>query len=692
MPSQRPLLPWIVLALGGLLIVGVSQLPIDQSVVKRHTVEKLARKGIASLAPKDATATLAVRLKLAGEAGDAHTLRGIVESPAAKDADGTRRPIFEDDVSASPALSPTLELQVKTADGTVSVSGELATAGKTPQKFKSSARLGTWLALLPPLVALILAIAFRKVLLALGTAVFVGATLLHGGNPLTALWIELKGVALGLLSWVGVQGQVDGYVGQVLSDAFNLQILGFTFALVGLVSVVARMGGTRGLVDLLSGLARGPRSAQAVTSLMGTAIFFDDYANTVVVGTTGRSLTDRHRVSREKLAYIVDSTAAPVAGIALISTWIGYEVGLFEDALASLAAVPDMPSSGYEMFFAVLPMRFYCFFALALVFLSAWTGRDLGPMYTAELRARRGQPVPPSSKSQDLDALEKPGVDAKARNALVPIGVVLFATLGWIIWGGSKDLASFSPFKLTDWKAVFESSYVGDNSAFILLGAAVAGSLVALAMAVGQRLLTPKEAGGAYLTGLKTLFEAAMILILAWSIKSVCDNLGTGMAMVALVGDSLPSVALPVVIFALSGLVAFATGTSWGTMALVLPVAAPLSATLSGEPLIVLACMGAVLDGAIWGDHCSPISDTTVLSSTASGCPHLSHVRTQIPYSLLAMFAAGGVGYVGVAAGLPIGLSYPIGLAVMVGGLLLFGRNPDRALAEERALDGQVEA
>ena len=208
----------------------------------------------------------------------------------------------------------------------------------------------------------------------------------------------------------------------------------------------------------------------------------------------------------------------------------------------------------------------------------------------------------------------------------------------------------------------------------------MAGSVVALLMAIGQRLLTPKEAGGAYLAGLKTLFEAAMILILAWAIKSVCDELGTGMAMVALIGDALPPVLLPVVVFVLAGLVAFATGTSWGTMALVLPVAAPLAATLSGEPLIVLACMGAVLDGAIWGDHCSPISDTTVLSSTASGCPHLSHVRTQIPYAMLAMMAAGGVGYVAVAAGLPIALAYPLGIALMVAGLYAFGRNPDRAV------------
>ena len=164
-------------------------------------------------------------------------------------------------------------------------------------------------------------------------------------------------------------------------------------------------------------------------------------------------------------------------------------------------------------------------------------------------------------------------------------------------------------------------------------------------------------------------FEAA--------IKAVCDDLGTGQAIVALVGNSVSPVLLPLVVFLLSGVIAFSTGSSWATMALVLPIAAPLAAQTSGEPLIVLACLGAVLDGAIWGDHCSPISDTTVLSSTATGCPHLAHVRTQLPYAFLAMTAAGLAGYLGVTAGLPTGMAYVIGILFMVGALYVFGRKTD---------------
>ncbi|MCA9539690.1 MAG: hypothetical protein KC620_12425, partial [Myxococcales bacterium] len=186
-------------------------------------------------------------------------------------------------------------------------------------------------------------------------------------------------------------------------------------------------------------------------------------------------------------------------------------------------------------------------------------------------------------------------------------------------------------------------------------------------------------AGVAYVLGMRALFEAAAVLILAWSIKSVCDGLGTGMAIVALIGEGLPPMWIPLTVFVLSGAIAFSTGTSWGTMALILPIAAPLAATLSGEPLIVLACLGAVLDGAIWGDHCSPISDTTVLSSTASGCPHLAHVRTQLPYASLAMIAAGLTGYLGVVIGLPVWLGYLAGIGLMALTLRVAGRNPDLA-------------
>lgn len=672
MTTARPNL--LAAGIGVLLIIGSAWLPIDPAAVREQTVIQLARDAIKGVKPTDGTPPIAVVFQVEG--GDAERFRDFVTAPIqiVKQPDGGR---LRQAAFAHSTIGEPLVLRIEDAVNAVKVTAIRGTTEST-----HTARLATWMALLPPLVALILAVAFRRVILALFTAVMTGAVVLASGNPIVAFWNEIKGIGIAFANWFGAGIETTSVFGGVLGSSFKLQILGFTAALIGMIAVIARMGGTRGLVDALSGFARGPRSAQATTSVMGLAIFFDDYANSLVVGTTGRSLTDRHRISREKLAYLVDSTSAPVAGIAVISTWIGYEVGLFDDLLGTLSAVPGMASSGYELFFQLLPMRFYCLFALALVFLGAWTSRDIGPMYHAELRARQGGPlIPPGEAGGQPEVMEKDGVTASAWNALLPIGAVVIAISAWIVIAGTAELTRFSPFSLADWKKVFDSPAVSDNSALIMLWAALIGSVIAIGLALGRKLLDARDCARTYAKGIVTLKEAAAILILAWSIKAVCDSLGTGTAIVVLVGDALPPIILPLAVFALSGVVAFATGTSWGTMALVLPVAAPLAATLSGEPLVVLACLGAVLDGAIWGDHCSPISDTTVLSSTASGCPHLAHVRTQLPYATLAMVAAGAAGYLGIVAGLPLWLAYASGIGLMVIGLYVFGRDPNAAKA-----------
>ena len=243
--------------------------------------------------------------------------------------------------------------------------------------------------------------------------------------------------------------------------------------------------------------------------------------------------------------------------------------------------------------------------------------------------------------------------------------------------GGSAVDGPISVVNLDHWRQIFDRA--SDDIGAILFGGSMFGSLVAMGLAQAQGLLSVRESLEAYRGGIFSLLEAGAILILAWVIKNVCDDIGTGMALVGLLGDGLPALMIPLVVFLLAGVVAFATGTSWGTMALVLPVAAPLSVIITGgDPLIFVLCMGAVLDGAIWGDHCSPISDTTVLSSTATGCPHMEHVKTQLPYALVAMVAAGSAGYVGYAAGWPIGACYGVGLVLIVGALLIFGDNPEK--------------
>ena len=633
----------ILTAISAIVLMGLSAaLPISTNVVEEQTSIGLVREGLDSLLPDQKPVPMRVMVD-----APQHIQEPIKE--------WLKRQSSIEVVADTD--SPILHLTLKTEGGQLLASGKLG-----EQSFENSSRLGDWTALMPPLVAVVLAIGLRQVVLALFLAVWLGCSILAGGNPFVGLW-----------------SLMSGYLVPVLTDSFNLEILGFTFGLVGMVTVVGRMGGTLGLVNIMSRFAKSPRSAQLVTASMGTTVFFDDYANTVVVGTTARGLTDRMRISREKLAYIVDSTSAPIAGVAVISTWIGYEVGLFDSILNEFRHIQGLPNSGYALFFEILPLRFYCFFTLILVFLSAMLKRDIGPMLKAERRVRSGGPVAPpigDEPHEELSALEKPGVPARWYNAVIPVATVLvFILVRIVMVGGDAADSGLSGFSLDYWRAVFTRA--SDDISWILFSASLLGSAIAIGLAISQKLLTPSEAITSYGGGLKTLLEAGAILVLAWVTKELCDDLGTGLALVGLIGNSLSVLFLPLVVFLLSGAIAFCTGTSWGTMALVLPVAAPLSVIMSGDPVVFIICMGAVLDGAIWGDHCSPISDTTVLSSTACGCPHIAHVKTQLSYALVSMGAAGTTGYLGYSAGWPIGASYAVGTLMMFGVLLIFGDNPD---------------
>ena len=292
------------------------------------------------------------------------------------------------------------------------------------------------------------------------------------------------------------------------------------------------------------------------------------------MGTSGRSITDKFRISREKLAYIVDSTSAPVAGVALLSTWIGYEVGLFDDLLSHLPDDGAFPTNGYGLFLAALPYRFYCFYALMLVFIIAFTGRDFGPMLTAEARTRATGLVK-NDENEDKtpsSSLEKPGVPLRALNAVVPILTVLVSILCFVLSAAPEQTGSL--MSLDGLRNAFGNSDL--DLAHILFKSALLGAGICIVLASVQRLLTPKEITNAFVDGMSGLWGAACVLILAWAIKQVCDDLGTGTVILALMGDQITPEFVPVIIFCLSGLIGFSTGTSWGTMALMLPIAALL--------------------------------------------------------------------------------------------------------------------
>lgn len=520
-----------------------------------------------------------------------------------------------------------------------------------------------WFSLTPPLLAIALALFFREVITALLAGVWLGALAISGYNPLSALWRT-----------------IDTYVVPTLGDVEggHTQIVVFSLLLGGLVGVVARNGGTQGIVDAVSPFASTGRRGKIATWLAGLAIFFDDYANTLIVGNTMRSITDRLKISREKLAYIVDSTAAPVAAIVPISTWVGYEISLIGDGMRIAAQQPGTDPellqileslSPFAVFISTIPYLFYPLLALALVFLTSVMGRDFGPMAIAEQRASLGQGLyrPDAKLAVDTtDSHLRPadGIVPRWYNAALPIIAVIVVVLGGLYTTGRASTEAGA--SLMD---VFGAA---DTFATLLWGS-MAGCITAFLLSVGQGILTIQQSLDAWVGGMKAMFMAMIILTLAWSLGQVTSDLGTAQYLAQLLGGALPLEVIPVSVFLIAALMAFATGTSWATMAILIPLVIPLSVTLgggvgfgiSGEYSVTLGAISSVLAGAIFGDHCSPISDTTVLSSTAAACDHLDHVKTQLPYALLVAILGMVLGDLGTALGLSVWVALLLGVAIL---------------------------
>jgi len=519
--------------------------------------------------------------------------------------------------------------------------------------------------IVPPIVAVILAILFRRPLIALFLGVLSGAYLLRRG--------EGEGLVSGISG-----GTVDvfrNFFWTEFKDPERYMIIGFVVFMLAMVGVMTVSGGIRGMMDSVARRANDVRKTQIATWLMGLVIFFDDYANTILVGATMRPLTDRFRISREKLAYIVDSTAAPVAGLSVFSTWIAFEVSTFANQLPAAGLTPG---DGYAIFMRTIPYSFYCFLTLILVGLIALSGRDFGPMLSAERRARstgqlirKGGVPMVSERATTMEPAE--GLRPAAWRALAPLATFIGMTLLAIAWlGGAFEMPASQLLSIEGATQVLGDG-AGSKPLFIgsLLGFAVA---VVAAMAAGLGLVILRAAW----TTLRAMGVAFAILYLAWMIGAVCGALGTAPFLTALVGDALDARLLPTLLFLLAGVVAFATGSSWSTMSILLPLVVGLAYTLgldtglagteaeSGQLLMVMS-IGAVLSGSIFGDHCSPISDTTVMSSIASASDHIDHVRTQAPYAIVAMFVSIACGYAPAAY---FGLSPWLGL--IVGALVLF--------------------
>ena len=562
--------------------------------------------------------------------------------------------------------------------------------GNGPDRLR---RIPLWLSILPPLIAIGLALIFKEVIISLFAGIWVGAFIAGG--------LRFEGF-LGIIK--ALLTTVDTYLIESLNDAGHLSVIVFSLLIGGMVAIISRNGGMAGVVDRMTKYATNPRRGQFVTWLLGVAIFFDDYANTLIVGNTMRSVTDRFRISREKLAYIVDSTAAPVASVAFITTWIGAELGYIGDGIEQVEHFAN--TTPYAVFIESLKYSYYPVFTLAFILYLIYQRRDFGPMLAAETRARTTGVVKASSldteavdDQEDLDPV--PGAPLRARNAIIPVLTVVVMTIVGLLDTGLSSLAADldDPPATTDWGAVWgalDGGFFGKlgltvgaaDSYVALLWASMSGVVVALILTVGQRIMNIGQSIGALTAGFKAMFSAVMILTLAWALALTTEQLHTATFLVELLGEALNPYVLQPVIFVLAALISFSTGSSWSTMAILYPIAIPLTwtvATLSGwsDPDaagLLYNVISTVLAASVLGDHCSPISDTTILSSLASDCHHIDHVRTQLPYALT-------VGGVALAAGFLstfLGGGWPTCLTIMAIGLVglffivrLFGRTMD---------------
>ncbi len=509
--------------------------------------------------------------------------------------------------------------------------------------------LPAWWSLVPPLVAIGLALLLRQVVLALAGGIWLGAWMIAGADPFTALLRV-----------------VDTYLLNAYADRSHLQIIGFTMLLGGMLGVITRAGGLKAIVRALSRRVRSDSGVQLGAYLMGLVIFIDDYANTLFVGATMRPLADRFRVSREKLAYLIDSTAAPVANLALIGTWIGFEVSLIADSFksANIALEP------YWAFLLSLPYRFYPIFTLVFIAWLILLRRDFGAMYRAEVRARTTGKVladgaSPLAHYESAELLPPDHLNGSLWGALLPILTALGGAIGGLFYTGYYGaLNAGEPVSL-------RSLLSNADSYVSLTWGAFLGCLTAFLCVGATRALSMRELFEAWVAGIRSMVLAVVILGLAWSIGAICEELHTAQFLVQSLQGTISPAWLPALTTLTAAAISFAIGSSWGTMSILMPLAIPLAHSLnagmdaSTQQFYLIATLSSVLAGATFGDHCSPISDTTVLSSIFAGSDHIDHVRTQIPYALVTGTVAWLIGDVATGFGLPVWVALALGTVAL---------------------------
>lgn len=540
-----------------------------------------------------------------------------------------------------------------------------------------------WWAVIPPLIAIALALLIKEVIISLFAGIFIGAATLGFYTD------GLSGIFSAFLK------VLDHYILTALADSDHLSVILFSLLIGALVAVISKNGGMKGVVNRIVKYARTRRSGMLSTYFLGIAIFFDDYANTLVVGNTMRSVTDKLRISREKLAYIVDSTAAPIAAVAFVTTWIGAELGYITSGIDKINENEVLITEGaYSIFMNSLTYSFYPILTLIFMFMLIWKRKDFGPMYHAEKEAiENGVQSPTNEANPDaLDTEEfEPADENKIRsfNAVIPIMVVVLGTIGGLIYTG-----------MLSWKTTFIESGISLGNGFFhalethqetslsfvqrtgliigeansyeaLLWSSLVGLSLAILLTTAQKIMNLRDTMDVVISGIKTMIPAIAILVLAWSLAHVTADLRTADVIKDAFGSTFAPWLVPGITFVLSAVIAFSTGSSWSTMALVYPIMIPTAFAMGQEAVgfdgmaLLYNTVASVLAGSVLGDHCSPISDTTILSSLASSCNHISHVRTQMPYALTVGAVALFVGIIPGALGVPFYITFPVAILIL---------------------------
>jgi Na+/H+ antiporter NhaC len=538
------------------------------------------------------------------------------------------------------------------------------------EKFgKAPAIIPSWWAVIPPIVAIVFALLVKEVLIALLMGIFIGAA---------TLGFYTNGIS-GIFS--GFLAVLDHYILHALSDADHLAVILFSLLIGAIVAVISKNGGMKGVVNRIVKYAQTRRSGMFATYFLGIAIFFDDYANTLVVGNTMRPVTDKLKISRQKLAYIVDSTAAPVSAIAFVTTWIGAELGYISSAMDKINENGVVVSEGvYSIFVNSLAYSFYPILTLVFMFMLIRSQRDYGPMLKAEKQALNANNEDIESNTEDLNYDEfTPENDSKNRafNAIIPVLIIVIGTLVGLVYTGMQswraefvdlglpaDISFFQGLAKADESSVTTIQKIGSiigaaNSYSALLWSSMLGLTVAILLTISQGIMSLNKAMETAVQGIKTMIPAIAILVLAWALAEITRDLNTADVIKNAFGTNFGAWLIPAITFVISALIAFSTGSSWSTMAIVYPIMIPTAFAIAsaGEGIDSMAILyntvASVLAGAVLGDHCSPISDTTILSSLATSCDHVEHVKTQIPYAL----TVGGVALFGGILPTALGIS-----------------------------------